>query len=87
MKHFRLLLIPLILAVAAAAQDAQQVTLPGLSAAVTVGRDARWIPYISAVNDDDLYFMQGYVTASDRLWQMDLMRRVARGEMSEIFGA
>ena len=87
MKHFRLLLILLILAVASAAQDAQQVTVPGLSAAVSVGRDARSIPYISAVNDDDLYFMQGYVTASDRLWQMDLMRRVARGEMSEIFGA
>jgi penicillin amidase len=33
-----------------------------------------------------LFFAQGYVTASDRLWQMDLMRRLARGETAEIFG-
>lgn len=58
----------------------------GLSAKVTVRRDARWIPYIEAGNDADLYFAQGYVVASDRLWQMDLLRRVARGESAEIFG-
>nr|AUN37314.1 penicillin acylase [uncultured bacterium] len=50
-------------------------------------RDARWIPYIEAKNDADGYFAQGYVTASDRLWQMDLMRRLARGETAEIFGS
>ena len=49
-------------------------------------RDERGIPYIEAANDEDLYFAQGYVTASDRLWQMDLQRRTARGELSEIFG-
>ncbi|HNU07250.1 MAG TPA: penicillin acylase family protein, partial [Pyrinomonadaceae bacterium] len=53
---------------------------------VTVRRDARSIPYIEAGNDADLYFAQGFVTASDRLWQMDFMRRVARGELAEIFG-
>lgn len=59
---------------------------PELTAPVSVRRDGRGVPYIEAGNDDDLYFAQGYVTASDRLWQMDLMRRTARGELSEIFG-
>ena len=58
----------------------------GIKSEVTVRRDARSIPYIEAKTDDDLYFVQGYVTASDRLWQMELLRRVARGETAEIFG-
>jgi penicillin amidase len=62
------------------------VRLQGLKKAVKVRRDERGIPYIEAEDDSDLYFAQGYVTASDRLWQMDLMRRTARGELSEIFG-
>jgi penicillin amidase len=62
------------------------VSLPGLRESVTIRRDERGIPYIEAANDDDLYFAQGYVTASDRLWQMDLYRRTVRGELSEIFG-
>src|SRR6266480_5032710 len=60
--------------------------LAGLHGRVTVRRDERGIPYIEATNDDDLYFAQGYVTASDRLWQMDVQRRAARGELAEIFG-
>ena len=63
------------------------IMVAGLRNPVTVRRDERGIPYIEAVNDDDLYFAQGYVTASDRLWQMDLLRRNVRGEMAEIFGA
>ncbi|HEY2867394.1 MAG TPA: penicillin acylase family protein [Pyrinomonadaceae bacterium] len=63
-----------------------QLPVAGLKANVTVRRDARGIPYIEAGSDADLYFAQGYVTASDRLWQMDLMRRLARGETAEIFG-
>lgn len=62
------------------------IQLVGLRAPVTVRRDERGIPYIEAANDEDLYFAQGYITASDRLWQMDLQRRTARGELSEIFG-
>jgi penicillin amidase len=65
---------------------AQTVPVNGLTDKVTVRRDGRAIPYIEAANENDLYFTQGYVTASDRLWQMDLMRRVARGETAEIFG-
>ncbi|CDM64116.1 penicillin acylase family protein [Pyrinomonas methylaliphatogenes] len=62
------------------------IDLAGLRASVTIRRDARGIPYIEAENEEDLFFAQGYVTASDRLWQMDLLRRTARGELSEIFG-
>src|ERR671926_36316 len=58
----------------------------GLKKAVTVRRDERGIPYIEAADEEDLYFAQGYVTAGDRLWQMDLLRRTARGELSELFG-
>lgn len=57
-----------------------------LRSGVNVTRDHRSIPYIDAENDNDLYFVQGYVTASDRLWQMDLLRRRASGETAEIFG-
>ena len=60
--------------------------LQGLKKSVTVRRDERGIPYVEAAGEEDLYFAQGYVTASDRLWQMDLLRRTARGELSEIFG-
>jgi penicillin G amidase len=63
-----------------------EVKLNGLKENVTVRRDSRSIPYIEAKTDADLYFTQGYVTASDRLWQMDLLRRVVRGETAEIFG-
>src|SRR5207247_11004995 len=66
--------------------NSQTLQLPGLRDRVTVRRDERGIPYIEAANDDDLYFAQGYMTASDRLWQMDLLRRTVRGELSEIFG-
>ena len=53
---------------------------------VKVRRDGRGISYINAANESDLYFVQGYVTASDRLWQMDLFRRTARGELAETLG-
>lgn len=60
--------------------------IAGLKARVTVKRDERGIPYINAANDEDLYYTQGYITASDRLWQMDLFRRTARGELAEVLG-
>ena len=61
-----------------------QVT--GLESKVTVYRDALGIPHIYASSLDDVAFAQGYVTAQDRLWQMDIFRRNALGELSEIFG-
>lgn len=76
------------LSVFASAQTAtSQAAFRELSSPATVRRDGRGIPYIEAGNDADLYFVQGYTTASDRLWQMDLLRRRARGETAEVFGA
>lgn len=63
-----------------------KISVSGIAQDLTVRRDGRSIPYISAANERDLYFAQGYATASDRLFQMDLMRRLARGETAEIFG-
>lgn len=71
----------------ATAAGPTQLKIAGLQDRVTVRRDERGIPYIQAANDHDLYFAQGYVTASDRLWQMDIFRRNARGELAEILGA
>src|SRR2546423_13510211 len=68
------------------APASHSIQLPGLRQRVTVSRDERGIPYIEAANDSDLYFAQGYTTASDRLWQMELFRRTARGELAGIFG-
>jgi penicillin amidase len=60
---------------------------PGLTAPVTVRRDQHGVPHIEAGNLDDLLFAQGYVTAQDRLWQMDMARRMAAGEAAEILGS
>lgn len=54
---------------------------------VYVYRDENGIPHIYAKNEHDLYFALGFVHAQDRLWQMDLSRRIASGRLSEIFGA
>jgi len=58
----------------------------GLSQPVTVRRDAHGIPHIVAANMDDLIVAEGYVTAQDRLWQMDMLRRYAAGDLAEILG-
>jgi penicillin G amidase len=63
-----------------------RLRVPGLSAPLTVIRDAHGAPTIDAANFDDLFFAQGYVTAQDRLFQMDGMRRFAAGELAEVFG-
>ena len=61
--------------------------LPGLSAPVTVRRDAHGVPHIEAANVNDLLLAQGWVTASDRLWQMDMARRLPAGEAAEVLGS
>src|SRR5258708_4112219 len=58
----------------------------GLTAPVKVTRDRHGVPAIEAATLPDLFFAQGYITAQDRLWQMDIMRRFAAGELSEILG-
>jgi len=91
-----LLALPVLLAAAAgylyhAAHSALpqldgRLQLSGLSRPVTVTRDAHGVPTVEAATLEDLFFAQGYVTAQDRLWQMDVMRRYASGELSEILG-
>ena len=63
-----------------------RVSVEGISAKVRVVRDGHGVPTIEATTLEDLFFAQGYVTAQDRLWQMDVMRRAAAGELSEIIG-
>ena len=63
-----------------------RLQVKGLSAAVKVTRDSHGVPAIEAATLEDLFLVQGYVTAQDRLWQMDVMRRFAAGELSEILG-
>jgi penicillin G amidase len=60
--------------------------LPGLSAPVTVIRDTHGVPQIEAATQDDLLIAQGFITAQDRLWQMDVLRRNASGNLAEIIG-
>jgi penicillin amidase len=60
--------------------------LPGLQKEVIVERDRWGVPHIRANSVEDAAEAQGYVMAQDRLWQMDLLRRVARGQLSEILG-
>ena len=57
-----------------------------LLAPVTVRRDQHGVPHIDALTQEDLFFAQGYVTAQDRLWQMDAFRRNANGELAEMMG-
>ena len=63
-----------------------QLQLPGLSAPVVVRRDSHGIPHIQAANMEDLLEAQGFVVAQDRLWQMDMARRFASGELAELLG-
>jgi len=89
------LLIALLLIVAVAAiywyawrplpQTSGEVRAP-ISAPATIRFDDRGEPHIRAANLDDALFLQGYVTAQDRLWQMDGLRRFAGGTLAEILG-
>src|ERR1700681_3998021 len=63
-----------------------RLQISGLTAPVTVTRDSHGVPTIDAASLEDLFFAQGYVTAQDRLWQMDVMRRFGGGELSEVLG-
>ena len=70
----------------AAAQTGGTLHASGLIAPVQILRDERDIAHIRASNDRDLFYAQGYAEASDRLFQMDLLRRFVYGELAEIVG-
>jgi penicillin G amidase len=63
------------------------VVAKGVGAPVTIVRDERGIPMITAASEADAYFALGYVHAQDRLFQMELMRRQGQGRLSELIGS
>lgn len=83
-----LLLLAIALAPRSALAKERDTTfaLPGLSASVTLATDPYGIPHLRASNRADLYFAWGFVTARDRLWQIEHSRRSARGRLWEWFG-
>ncbi len=64
-----------------------EIAVSGLKSQVKVYFDDFGVPAIIAQNQDDAYFTEGYLHAQDRLWQMDLTRRIAQGRLSEVFGS
>lgn len=64
----------------------RELSIKGLKDKVTIVYDSARIPHIFAQNDEDLYFAQGYITALDRLWQMEFQTHAAAGRVSEILG-
>lgn len=67
-------------------QSGGELTLPGLSAPAKVVRDAKGMAYIHAANMDDVCRAHGFVTAQDRLFQMEVIRRLATGRICELAG-
>ena len=65
---------------------AEEVRVAGLGEPVEILRDRWGVPHIYAKSSQDLFFAQGYMTARDRLWQIDLWRRVGTGRLAEILG-
>ena len=66
-------------------QTSGEIAAP-VSARATVVRDSLGVPHIVAANWPDAVFLQGFTTAQDRMWQMDSLRRIAAGELSEVVG-
>ncbi|MBZ0203126.1 MAG: penicillin acylase family protein [Ignavibacteria bacterium] len=64
-----------------------EIAVSGIKSPVKVYFDKYGVPHVLAKDEDDAFFTQGYLHARDRLWQMDLTRRVAEGRLSEIFGS
>lgn len=73
-------------AAAVLSQVEGEIVLPGLQEPVEVLRDRWGVPHIYARNQDDLFFAQGFVVAQDRLFQLDVWRRIGLGETAELVG-
>jgi penicillin amidase len=95
LKKIALVLLILTLALVAAALWYRSASQPqidgslraaGLQAPVDVVRDAEGIPHLYAKSEHDVYFALGFVHAQDRLWQLEMNRRIAAGRMAEILG-
>lgn len=68
------------------ASEEMELKLEGLHGEVIIRLDNNIVPHIFAGNNYDVYFAQGYITAKDRLWQMDFQTRFAAGRLSEVVG-
>src|SRR5262245_29605893 len=81
-----LILITLHFPAIAGSQNGPPTKVPELKAAAQVIRDSAGIAHILAGNEHDLFFLQGYVHAQDRFFQMDVNRHLASGRLAELFG-
>ena len=86
LSHARIVTALLLIAIAVGAV-AKPVEAPGLESAVKVIRDVDGIPHIIANSEHDVIFMQGYLHAQDRFFQMDASRRQGSGTLAELLGA
>jgi penicillin amidase len=68
-------------------EEAGTISGIGVTAPVKIARDDRGIPHVRAQNEHDLYFAEGYLQGSDRLFQIDVYRRLVSGRLAEIFGS
>jgi len=67
-------------------EESGTLKVKGISGEVNIYQTEFGVPHIFAKNEEDMYFSMGFIHARDRLWQMDLLRRVAEGRLSEILG-
>ncbi|MBB1629617.1 penicillin acylase family protein [Cupriavidus sp. UME77] len=67
-------------------QTAGTLKLPGLRESVSIVRDRHAVPHIKAANAQDAYFALGFVHAQDRLWQLQMSKRIVSGRLAEILG-
>ena len=74
------------LTVRAHAPTSGTIQAPGLTAEVVVRRDASGIAHLTASTPADLFFAQGWVHASERMWQMEVWRHISSGRLAELFG-
>lgn len=86
--------VPIVIAVSAGwwhlrgslPQDQGSLEVEGLQGAVSIERDGHGVPRVIARSDRDAYFAIGYLHAQDRMWQLELQRRMAQGRLSEVLG-
>lgn len=64
----------------------EEIAVVGIGAKVQIVRDGNGVPYVQAQSDHDAYFAMGYLHAQDRLWQLEMARRIAQGRLSEVLG-
>jgi penicillin amidase len=78
--------IPAVQLVSRGQPSEHEIAAAGLKQSVEIRRDRWGVPHIYAANSSDLFFAQGYITAHDRLFQIDLWRRIGTGKLAEVLG-